>query len=196
MSRHLFPVILALLATQTAIEAAEIKKPAGPVFGSTTPAPGAFRGLVYRLPKNTSALPNFATFKPVGEVYTTRLNYPLQNYGDEWFGIDYTGRFYVTTPGDYYFQLTVDDGGQVKIDGKTVVANDGVHAAQTEEGRVRLTAGWHEMRVSYFQGPVPYIALVLEVEPPKGKRRIFDLIDFQPPPDAPAPESRPTLRRN
>src|SRR4051794_7457514 len=189
-----YPVIFALLATHAVLSAATPKKTRGPVFGSATPNPGALRGAVYRLPKGTDALPNFATLKPVGILYTTRLDYWLQNYGDEWFGIEYTGRFYVTAPGDYYFQLTVDDGGEVIIDGKGVLYIDGIHPVRTEGRPARLKVGWHGIRVSYFQGPLPYIALVLEVEPPKGKRRVFDVIDFQPPPDAFSEESRPTLR--
>jgi hypothetical protein len=195
MLGHFCHAILVLLGTHGVLSAAEPKKINGPVFGGPTPIPGALRGSVYRLPRDTGALPNFATFKPVGTVYTTKLDYPLQNYGDEWFGIEYTGRFYVTAPGDYYFQLTVDDGAEVIIDGKTIVTIDGVHPVRTEEGRARLKAGWHDIRVPYFQGPVPYIALVLEVEPPSGKRRVFDVTEFQPPPDAVSPDERPTLRR-
>src|SRR3954447_14114195 len=104
------PALFVLLAMQPVLTAAEPKKPRGPVFGSPAPTPGALRGSVYRLPRDTGALPNFAAMKPVGTLYTTRLDYQLQNYGDEWFGIEYVGRFYVTVPGDYFFQLTVDDG--------------------------------------------------------------------------------------
>jgi len=131
----------------------------------------------------------------VGVLYTPRLDYQLQNYGDEWFGIEYTGRFYVTLAGDYYFQLTVDDGAEVIIDGKTIVSIDGVHPVRTEEGRARLKVGWHEIRIPFFQGPAPYIALVLEVEPPKGKRRIFDVTEFQPSPESVEDVPRPTIRR-
>src|SRR4051812_14302473 len=180
MLRHIWAPILLLLAVHALAGAAEPKKPRGPAFGGPTPIPGALRGTVYRLPRQTGALPNLATFKPVGVVYTTSLNYELQNYGDEWFGIEYTGRFYVTMPGDYYFQLTVDDGAEIIIDGKTIISIDGVPPVRTKEGRARLKTGWHDIRVPYFQGPVPYIALVLEVEAPKGKRRVFDVTEFQP----------------
>ena len=151
--------------------------------------------MVYRLPRDTGALPNFVTFRPVGTVYTTKLDYELQEYGEEWFGIDYTGRFYVTVPGAYYFQLTVDDGAELIIDGKTIIHIDGVHPVRTEEGRASMKVGWHDIRVPYFQGPVPYIALVLEVEPPKGKRRMFDVTAFQRPMEAVPDDQRPTVRR-
>ena len=178
------------------VHTAKPKKPASEaLFGSRTPIPGALRGVVYRLPRDTGALPNFATFKPVGTVYTTRLDYELQEYGEEWFGIEYTGRFYVSLPGDYDFQLTVDDGAAVIIDGKRIIHIDGVHPVRTEQGRARLTVGWHDIRVPYFQGPVPYIALVLQVAPPKGKRRVFDVTAFQPAPEAMPDDQRPTLRR-
>jgi len=193
MQRRL--LLLLVLAVPAVLGAAEPRKPNGPIFGSPTPIPGALQGLVYRLPKDTGHIPNFATYKPVGAVYTTRLDYPLQNYGDEWFGIEYTGRFYITVPGDYYFQLTVDDGASIIIDGKTIVHVDGVHPVRVEEGHIRLKTGWHEIRVPYFQGPVPYIALVVEVEPPKGKRRIFDITEFQPRPEQAPEEHRPTLQR-
>ena len=53
-------------------------------------------------------------------------------------------------PGDYYFKLTVDDGAEVIIDGKTIVSIDGVHPVRTEEGRIRLKTGRHDIRVPYL----------------------------------------------
>src|SRR4051812_25501330 len=134
MSHRVRNAVLLLAAFRCLAAGAEPKKPNGPVFGSPSPTPGALRGSVYRLPRDTGALPNFAAMKPVGTLYTTRLDYQLQNYGDEWFGIEYTGRFYLSLAGDYYFQLTVDDGAEVIIDGKTIVSIDGVHPVRTEEG--------------------------------------------------------------
>jgi hypothetical protein len=104
----------------------------------------------------------------------------------------------VPKSGDYKFLLTADDGAQLFIDGKRIIDKDGVHAAETGEEIVRLEAGGHRLRVPYFQGPRPYVALVLEVKPPGGKTRTFDTDDFQPPlgaSGADAPESRPTVRR-
>ena len=57
------------LASVSTARAAEPKKQGGPVFGGPTAIPGALRGSVYRLPKDTGAIPNFASYKSVGAVY-------------------------------------------------------------------------------------------------------------------------------
>ena len=195
--RLLFALASLFLFSLQAPAAEPKKKKAhhGPTFGSPTPQPGALRGTVYRLPKNTSTLPDFRNLRPVGVLYTTALDYPIKPYGDEWFAIDYQGAFYITKPGKYYFRLTSDDGSQLFIDGKQIINNDGIHGDQFEEGSIRMEAGSHQLRVTYFQGPVPYISLVLEVEPPRGKLRVFDTDDFLQPGIAIAPDERPTLKR-
>lgn len=171
----------------------------GPLFGVPTPIAGAFRGNVYRLPKGTASLPDFTHLTPAETIYTTRLNYSLQQCDDEWFGIDYQTTFQVREAGKYGFALTADDGAELYIDHKCVISNDGIHAADTIEGSARLDAGTHHMRVPYFQGPRPYVALVLEIETPRRRQRIFDTTDFAPSGAGSAggeAEWRPTLRRN
>lgn len=201
MPRGLWPLfaLASLFLFSLHTHAAEPKKKkasSGPVFGSPTPRTGALRGTVYRLPKETSWLPELKRLKPVGLLYTTALNYPLQRYGDEWFAIEYEGTFHVTKPGKYVFHLTSDDGAQLYIDGKRILNNDGVHGDDhTEENAVRLEAGPHHFRLPYFQGPVPNIALILEVQPPGGKKRVFDMDDFGPPQSAITQEDRPVLKR-
>jgi hypothetical protein len=169
----------------------------GPVFGSQVPISGALRGTVYRLFKDTAALPDLTHLKPVGVVYTNTLDYPLREYGDEWFAIEYEGVFYVSKPGKYRFLLTSDDGAKLFIDGKRVIDNDGIHPVATLEGSIGLEVGAHKLRLPYFQGPVPYVALVLEVEPPGGKHRVFDMDEFRwrADSDGLSPDTRPTLRR-
>jgi len=62
-------------------------------------------------------------------------------------------------PGDCYFQLTVDDGAEVVIDGKTIGSIDGVHPIRTEEGRACLrTASFKELDDKMHVG-----ALIIEI---------------------------------
>ena len=54
-----------------------------------------------------------------------------------------------------------------------------------KEGKVRLKAGVHRIRVSYFQGPRFHVALVLRVAGPRDNElRVFHTDDFKPPANA------------
>ncbi len=176
-------------------------------FGVTVPVSYALRGAVYSIPENSTALPDFARLKPLGYVYTCVLDVPKRFFQEgmpgitdriEWFAIDYEGSFWIEKPGRYRFSLTSDDGSRLYIDGKIVIDNDGVHETLTLGGGALLEAGRHHMRVSYFQGPRHFVALVLEVAPPGGDFAIFDMRQYKPKEDAKPsdPDSRPTIRRD
>ena len=164
-------------------------------FGTTVAANSGFRGEIYFLEPDTGALPDFRKLKPVGAIYTPYLCVPYQSFDEgfpgltkryEWFAIDYSGRFWVSKPGAYWFALMSDDGSILYIDGRKVIDNDGVHGVEEKHANVKLTVGVHRIRVSYFQGPRYHLALVLRVAGPKEKQlRVFHTDDFKPPPDAP-----------
>jgi hypothetical protein len=164
-----------------------------PVFGTTVVIPSGLRGLVYHISHRTTKLPNFEKMKPAGPaIYTSSLNVPAQDFKQgfpgvtkrtEWFAIDYTGRFWITKPGNYLFNMMSDDGAIVYIDDQVVIDNDGVHPPIWKRGNVDLTEGLHRIRVSYFQGPRYALALVLKVAGPGEALRVFSTDEFKPPPD-------------
>ena len=128
----------------------------------------------------------------MGSIYAAELNLPPRDFTegfpgvtnrDEWFAIDYTGRFWINKPGTYQFSLSSDDGSKLYIDDFLVIDNDGIHATRTERGEVALPFGSHRIRVSYFQGPRYRISLILSVSPPGGEWRVFNTNEFKPPPD-------------
>jgi hypothetical protein len=160
-------------------------------FGTTVVIPSGLEGRIYNIRRDTKKLPDFRKMKPVGAIYTSQLNIPAQDFKlgfpgvskrVEWFAIDYHGRFWVETPGDYGFSLTADDGANLYIDGDLVVDNDGQHPPRERVGAVMLTHGVHEIRVSYFQGPRWHVALVLKVALPGEGLRIFSTDELKPPP--------------
>jgi hypothetical protein len=163
------------------------------VFGTTVVIPSGLRGLVYHIRRNSTELPNFEKKKPAGPpIYTASLNLPPQDFRlgfpgvtkrIEWFAIDYMGRFWIDDPGIYTFSLLSDDGSKLYIDDEVVIDNDGVHRPQEKTGDVELAGGIHRMRVSYFQGPKFYVALVLKAAGPGQKLRVFSTDEFKPPPD-------------
>src|SRR5687768_8863215 len=60
---------------------------------------------------------------------------------------------YISIPADgaYAFRLTSDDGSRLYIDDALVVDHDGLHGATSKDGTVTLTAGYHALRVEYFE---------------------------------------------
>jgi hypothetical protein len=151
-------------------------------FGDDQEHPDALRGVVYFLPENTSKLPDFATLKPFGVLYTRQLNIAPRRFDQgfpgidnrfEWFGIRYDGHFTVAKDGDYQWHVVSDDGSIITVDGNVVINNDGVHPPTSKTATATLKAGTHTIRVDYFQGPRYDIALQLWVTPPGGKEQLW-----------------------
>ncbi len=106
---------------------------------------------------------------------------PGITHSSVWFGIDYYGKFYVTKPGEYVFELQSDDGSRLEIDNNLLIDLDGVHAVDELNAQNALSVGWHSIHVPYFQGPPTSLALVLMIQPPGETLRPFNLNDFLPP---------------
>lgn len=167
-----------------------------PVFGTTVVIPSGLKGDIYFLKKHRPDLPDFEKLKVKGSIYTTELNVPPQDFKlgfpgvtdrNEWFAIQYTGKFYINQPGLYRFRLTSDDGSELIIDDQMIIDNSGMHEAQTRRGSLCLPSGPHNIQVNYFQGPKFMVALVLEVAPPgEPDYRVFNTDIFKPPSTNPA----------
>jgi hypothetical protein len=166
------------------------------VFGTTVYAPGGLEGKIYFIPE-VQKLPNLAKLKPVGTIYAKALNVPLTEFREgfpgitnrfEWFAIEYTGSFFVADPGKYTFRLQSDDGSKLFIDGKRIINIDALGTFWAV-GSTILTAGLHDLRIDYFQGPRYHLELIFEVQRPSVKRfQIFNTDDFKPPSNSvPAP---------
>lgn len=160
-------------------------------FGAVTPSKNSFCGDVYELPDDTLSLRALKDLDPVASLYTNTLNVPNQNitrmggipgitHNSRWFGIDYYGKFYVTKPGKYSFDLQSDDGARLEIDNNLLIDLDGFHPVTSETATTTLSSGWHSIHVPYFQGPPAALALVLRIQPPGESMRPFNLNEFVP----------------
>ncbi len=158
-------------------------------FGTTVSSSAGLEGKIYLLEPFTELLPRFNPKKAVGSIYTTSLNVPPQSFQRgfpgitnrfEWFAIDYTGKFWVETPGVYAFNLISDDGSMLWIEDRLLIDNDGTHPPVALTASARLTRGAYRIRVAYFQGPRDGIALVLSVRTPGAAWRIFRTDEFLP----------------
>uniref|UniRef100_A0AB33J4Y8 Metallophosphoesterase n=1 Tax=Prevotella sp. GTC17259 TaxID=3236795 RepID=A0AB33J4Y8_9BACT len=76
------------------------------------------------------------------------------------FAFEYRAFIKIDKRGVYKFYTYSDDGSQLFIDGRLVVDNDGGHSARRAEGKVALEAGYHEIRIPYFED---YMGQTLEV---------------------------------
>jgi predicted alpha-1,2-mannosidase len=70
------------------------------------------------------------------------------------FGLEFTGYFKADKDGMYCFWTRSDDGSRLYVDSEPVVNNDGPHGAQSASGLIALAAGYHDIRVLYFEGGV------------------------------------------
>ena len=99
-----------------------------------------------------SELPDFDTLQPVktGETET----FSIEEYKDqakEHFGLRFTGYIRILKDGVYGFYLASDDGSQLFIGDELVVDHDGLHGATNMRGFIPLKAGFHPIRVIYFE---------------------------------------------
>jgi hypothetical protein len=148
------------------------------------------RGTIYLLPQGTSSIPKLKRLKPVGTIYTTRLNIPPRDFREgfpgitgrvEWFAIDYVGQFFVPSRADYRFGAVSDDGAKLYIDERSVIDNDGMHPPSACDAKVELESGLHSVRLTYMQGPGLILALQFFIARLGEQWRVFDTRDFMPP---------------
>lgn len=57
----------------------------------------------------------------------------------------------VPADGTYAFRLTSDDGSRLYLDNQLVIDHDGLHGAEPKDGSVPLTAGYHALRIEFFE---------------------------------------------
>lgn len=95
-------------------------------------------------------LPDFNLLQLVESGYMPNILLPekrsLNNYG-----VEYTG--YINVPKDdvYTFYLSSDDGSCLYIGDKLIIDNDDLHAMNEKEGVAALAAGYHQLRIKYFE---------------------------------------------
>jgi alpha-L-fucosidase len=107
-------------------------------------------GMKYRYFEGTwDSLPDMNSLKAKKEGIIDKPDLGSRKQ-DEYMGFEYKGYILVPLDDVYGFSLSSDDGSKLFIDGKLVVDNDGLHAAQEKSGSVALAQGYHAIRVEYF----------------------------------------------
>jgi alpha-L-fucosidase len=98
-----------------------------------------------------SALPDFASLQPKSRGVQTGIDLSAHK-GAERYGVEFSGFVRVPKDGVYAFFTESDDGSRLWIGDTLVVDNDGTHGMAEKRGLIALAAGWHPLRVGYFNG--------------------------------------------
>ncbi|MDF1860879.1 MAG: PA14 domain-containing protein [Verrucomicrobiales bacterium] len=99
-------------------------------------------------------LPDFSKLKPVktGELKDGKISLDPARSIKGGFGMVFEGNLTLKDTAEYRFSITSDDGSALAVDGETVVGNDGIHPAKTQNMKETLEAGEHTLKALYFDG--------------------------------------------
>ena len=96
------------------------------------------------------ALPDFSDLR-VGTAGTTKdFNLQVSEQSDA-FGLVFESFIETPLTDVYTFTTLSDDGSKVYLNDQLVVDNDGQHSPQRVSGQIGLQAGFHKIRVEYFE---------------------------------------------
>jgi len=88
------------------------------------------------------------TPKSTGVV--SQIVYPFEKLPEQ-FGLIFTGFVKVPSDGVYTFTILSNDGSTLLVDKQLIVENDGWHGSRERYGQIALKAGFHPIKVLYFQ---------------------------------------------
>lgn len=163
-------------------------------LGSTKPFMVGLKGTIYkfvfpktyRVDKDVGYSEDIEKTTPIGYVYTQSLNITERDLSGNFpgvpnklseFAIIYTGKFEVKDSATYEFVLKSDDGSRLWIDTTEVINHDGIHQFNVpKKGAIKLSKGFHNIKVWYFQGFPRRMGLVLLMKKATDKTWLpFDL---------------------
>lgn len=88
--------------------------------------------------------------KDKGIAQNFSFPFPEETLPDK-FGLIFNGYVKASKKGIYTFSTNSNDGTRLFIDDKLIVENDGWHGPFEKEGEVALEAGYHKIKLMYFQ---------------------------------------------
>jgi hypothetical protein len=111
----------------------------------------------YALAGDTSVLPDFSTLAAYGgdvlpniDIPSTGGNFATSGRADLVAAV-FEGYLLVPATGLWTLSTESDDGSRLLVDGELVVNNDGLHGMVDRSGQVALEAGYHRIRVEFFE---------------------------------------------
>lgn len=109
------------------------------------------KGLAYRYyEKQLEQLDDLKNLAPLRSGVVSEGDYLDVAHRADSFALVFEGFFQVPAAGTYTLISQSDDGSRIFVHNQLVVDNDGSHSSRTREGVVALEAGWHPIRMEYF----------------------------------------------
>ncbi|MBK7403353.1 MAG: hypothetical protein IPJ41_01645 [Phycisphaerales bacterium] len=111
----------------------------------------------YYVLQTAEQLPDFNALTPYARDYLPDINIPSTNgYFATSGRYEYVGAVlhaYLHVPQNGYYTLYVesDDGSRLFVGDEKLIENDGIHRMTERSGGIALAAGWHRLRVEYFE---------------------------------------------
>ena len=118
---------------------------------AVAPPIGLSAGLKYRYFEGEwDKMPDFDTLKAVKSGVVHHINLSQREQDDQ-IGFEFTGYIKIDEAGVYTFSTESDDGSKLYISDKLVVDNDGIHGMTELSGQIALDAGWHPIKLMFFE---------------------------------------------
>lgn len=104
----------------------------------------------YPAPDNV-ARETLAAMQPTdsGVVPTIVMEVPQRKQADD-FALRFTGSLSIPASGKYTFYIASDDGSRFYLDDQLLINNDGLHGMSEKSASIDLTAGNHNVVITYF----------------------------------------------
>lgn len=123
-------------------------------------------------------LPDFDALTPVKRDYVAEVNFPSSSGSFATSGMfDNVGAVFhaslrIPETGLYTLSIESDDGSRLLLSGETVIDNDGLHGMVERSAPLALGAGWHPVRLEYFERSGA-AGLVARIEGPGLPRQVI-----------------------
>ena len=109
-------------------------------------------GLLYAYYEGSwEKLPDFEPLTPVSTGIADTVSLSMRKR-EEFFAVTLKGLIEVPETSVYSFTLISDDGSALRIDGKELIQNDGLHSSAVRTQYAPLEKGPHRVEIRYFNG--------------------------------------------
>lgn len=96
-------------------------------------------------------IPDFEGLQPVKTQLLNTVSLSSVQKREDYYGLLLEGYVQLSQTGLQTFYLNSDDGSRLYINGELIIDHDGCHSAMSRSGQAMLQAGWHRIRIEYFE---------------------------------------------